>query len=132
MANYSGLILSYNTIYEVPFSFRVNTMLASLTLMKYFPDNRYFQTIDLKEGLWEIIETCEISTFNYSSATPPIKNKKLALKLLTPIYLHPKFCFSQKMKFSIKDFFSKCDQILRKMWIWSYLLKKSLMENLIF
>ena len=33
------------------------------------------------------------------------------------------------MKFSIKDFFSKCDQILR---IWSHLLKKSLTENFIF
>ena len=32
---------------------------------------------------------------------------------------------AQKMKFSIKDFFSKCDQIRRK-------LKKSLMENFIF
>ena len=29
------------------------------------------------------------------------------------------------MKFSIKDFFNKCDQILRK-------LKKSLMENFVF
>ena len=38
----------------------------------------------------------------------------------------------QKMKFSIKNFFSKCDQILRKLWIWSHLLKKSLMENIIF
>ena len=36
------------------------------------------------------------------------------------------------MKFSIKDFFSKCDQIRRKLRIWSHLLKKSLMENLIF
>ena len=36
------------------------------------------------------------------------------------------------MKFSIKDFFSKYDQIRRKLRIWSYLLKKSLMENLIF
>ena len=36
------------------------------------------------------------------------------------------------MKFFIKDFFSKCDQIQRKLWIWSHLLKKSLMENLIF
>ena len=36
------------------------------------------------------------------------------------------------MKFSIKDFFCKCDQIRRKLWIWSYLLKKSLMENFIF
>ena len=38
----------------------------------------------------------------------------------------------QKMKFSIKDFFSKCDQIGSFLRIWSYLLKKSLMENFIF
>ena len=38
---------------------------------------------------------------------------------------------AQKMKFSIKDFFSKCDQIRRKLRIWSHLLKKSLMENFI-
>ena len=36
------------------------------------------------------------------------------------------------MKFSIKDFFSKCDQIRSFPRIWSYLLKKSLMENFIF
>ena len=36
------------------------------------------------------------------------------------------------MKFSIKDFFSKCEQIRRKLRIWSHLLKKSLMENFIF
>ena len=39
---------------------------------------------------------------------------------------------AQKMKFPIKDFFSKCDQIRRKLRIWSHLLKKSLMENFIF
>ena len=39
---------------------------------------------------------------------------------------------AQRMKFSIKDFFSKCDQIDRKLQIWSHLLKKSLMENFIF
>ena len=39
---------------------------------------------------------------------------------------------AQKTKFSIKDFFSKCDQILSFLRIWSDLLKKSLMENLIF
>ena len=38
----------------------------------------------------------------------------------------------QKMKFSIKDFLSKCDQIHMKLRIWSHLLKKSLMENFIF
>ena len=36
------------------------------------------------------------------------------------------------MKFSIKDFFSKCDQIRRKLRIWLHLLKKSLMENFSF
>ena len=36
------------------------------------------------------------------------------------------------MKFSIKDFFSKWDQIRRNLRIWSHLLKKSLMENFIF
>ena len=36
------------------------------------------------------------------------------------------------MKFSIKDSFSKCDQIRRKLRMWSHLLKKSLMENFIF
>ena len=36
------------------------------------------------------------------------------------------------MKFSIKDFLSKCDQIRRKLRIWLHLLKKSLMENFSF
>ena len=40
---------------------------------------------------------------------------------------------AQKMKFSIKDFFSKYDnQICKKLRIWSHLLKKSFMENFIF
>ena len=36
------------------------------------------------------------------------------------------------MKFSIKDLFSTCDEIRRKLRIWSHLLKKSLMENFFF
>ena len=39
---------------------------------------------------------------------------------------------AQKMKLSTKDFFNKCNQIRRKLRIWSHLLKKSLMENFIF
>ena len=38
----------------------------------------------------------------------------------------------QKMKIFIKDLFSKCDQIRRKLGIWLHLLKKSLMRNFIF
>ena len=36
------------------------------------------------------------------------------------------------MKFSITHFFSKCDQIRSFLRIWSYLLKRSVMENFIF
>ena len=39
---------------------------------------------------------------------------------------------AQNMKFSIDDFFSKCDQIRSFLRIGSHLLKKSLMENFIF
>ena len=47
---------------------------------------------------------------------------------------------TQKMKFFIKDFFCKCDQIRRKLRIWSHLLMENiyltehiyLMENLFF
>ena len=35
-------------------------------------------------------------------------------------------------QFSIRDSFSKCDQIRRKMRIWSHLLKKSFLKNFIF
>ena len=39
---------------------------------------------------------------------------------------------AQKIKFTVKDFFSKCDQIRSFLQIWSHLLKKSLMVNYIF
>ena len=36
------------------------------------------------------------------------------------------------MNFSINHFFSKCDQILRFLRIWSHLLRKCLIKNFIF
>ena len=39
---------------------------------------------------------------------------------------------AQKMKFSIRAFSSKCDQIHSFLRIWSHLLKKSLMEKFVF
>ena len=38
---------------------------------------------------------------------------------------------TQKMKFSIIDFYSKFDQIIRELQIWSHFLKKALTENFI-
>ena len=39
---------------------------------------------------------------------------------------------AQKIKYSIKDSYSECDQIRSLLRIWSHLLKKSVMENFIF
>ena len=41
-------------------------------------------------------------------------------------------CQCSKMKFPIKDFFSKCDETCRKLLIWSHLLNKPLMKHFIF
>ena len=38
----------------------------------------------------------------------------------------------KKMKFSIKDFFSKCEQMFSFLRFWSHLLKKSLIEIFLF
>ena len=48
-----------------------------------------------------------------------------------PFFLPANF-IAQKVKFSIKDFFSKCYQIRRRIWIWSHLLRKILNAKLHF
>ena len=53
--------------------------------------------------------------------------RKLPFRMLTFVLIH-----CSKNEVSIKDFFSKCDQIRSFLRIWSPLLKKSLMENFIF
>ena len=75
-------------------------------------------------GLDEIIEgiSVKISTEFQFIHTDTAVIEDIVVRVLT----------AQKLKFSIKDFFSKCDKIRRKMRIWSHLLKKSLMENFIF
>ena len=62
-----------------------------------------------------------------------IADNKKPLSLLCEAGLIQEFitCTAQKVKFSITDFFSKSDQIGRKLRIWSHLLKKSVMENYI-
>ena len=63
-----------------------------------------------------------VATKNLCAFIPIIENNVIIFK----------YIIVQKMKFSIKDFYSKYDRIRRKLCIWSYLLQKSLMENFIF
>ena len=53
--------------------------------------------------------------------------------LFTNYTLKSSMCITaQKIKFSFKDFFSKCDKNRNFLRIWSHLLKTSVMENLTF
>ena len=84
------------------------------------------------------LESSELSLYAFKTVSRTIfetlwgKLKNLlGMKLKTGVL----YCFfhsAQKMKFSFKDFFSKCDQFRCFLRIWSNLLKKSLMENFIF
>ena len=98
-------------------------------LKKIFLKNWFLQTCD--QSLWNI------SVLGLKHFTYPFQNFyiNLALDAFTTHFR----CLSkiirntaQKMKFSITDFFSKCDQIRSFLRIWPYLLRKSVMENFIF
>ena len=56
----------------------------------------------------------------------------LTSNLYIKIFLYHCKLYCTKNKFSIKEFFSKCEQIRSFLRIWSHLLTKSLMENFIF
>ena len=84
------------------------------------------QQEDVEKLSWE-------ATSSYASLSSRGSSFKLKkMNLLSNKNIHGKNSTAQKMKFSIKDLFSKYDQICRKLRIWSHLLKKSLMENFIF
>ena len=84
---------------------------------------------------------CEIFKNTFSYKTPPVAASehswiRRVWLILIGFYLHffllSLLYTAHKMKFSSMDFFSKCDQICKKLHISSYLLKKSLIENFIF
>ena len=71
----------------------------------------------------DVIQACFVTKMLYK-----IKNPSIFYTIDLPLTT----ITAQKMKFSIKDFFSKCDQIRSFLPIRSHLLKKSLMKNFIF
>ena len=80
--------------------------------------NWYLDRKSLNSMYWQVTVSCTCANFSNFKR----RGKSIFLKKS----LH------KKMKLSIKDFFSKWDQIRRKLHIWSHLLKKSLRENFIF
>ena len=74
------------------------------------------------------LERCLICAWFYCSQHEKFKKHGFEIKFFYSVFANT----VQETKFSIKDFFSNCDEIRRKLPIWSHLLKKSLMENFIF
>ena len=95
----------------------VKKILPEENIMQVYTD---IQCVGHKRNLTKLLNGQDIS--NCSFCIKACKNKNFVIFSLST---------AQKMKFSMKDFFSKCDQICRKLRIWSYLLKKSLMKNFI-
>ena len=58
--------------------------------------------------------------------------KLISLKIFWCIFSFFTLHYPRKTKFSIKNFFSKCDDISKKLQSWSHLLKKSLKGDFIF
>ena len=76
----------------------------------------------------------KINSFIYVANCFPQKLVVICMRKTTNIvaFFCQKLTGSTKQKVSIKGFFSKYDQIRSFLEIWSYLLKKALMENFIF
>ena len=88
--------------------------------------------IDLKEN--QIIY--RLFTFYLRALSSLMKNSEMVQKWQTKLRLNNlmqtillRHCTVQKMKFSIKNFLSKCNQICSFLRIWSRLLKRSSMKN---
>ena len=100
-------IVRYRTIYTDVLSIEFE-----IGIFVFFPSG----IISLSEMLWTLVRN--------------IMNIGYEINLRNPLKITNHT--AQKMNFSIKDFFRKCDHVLNFLRIWLHLLKKSLMENFIF
>ena len=90
-----------------------------------------FSVLRLNTEIYRVMARIH-SNYGKIRAKTKSKSKQFSRNELSRIFYSQKFTITaQKLKFSITDFFSKCDQIHRKLRIWSHLLNKSLMENFI-
>ena len=76
------------------------------------------------------------STYLRNVTPPSIKFSPFqnSTKKVTGVQMHATILLEtlhKKMKFPILDFFSKCDKICRKLYVWSHLPRKSLMGNFV-
>ena len=76
-------------------------------------------------------ESGKAHSYNISSSVKKTEMEKMKMKRAKLTFVKVS-CSAHKMKFFVKDFFSKCWQIHRFLQIWSNLLKKSFLGNFSF
>ena len=93
--------------------------------------------LDMKTEMWKLKRTTNISKMSFSANLYMLKVNNGNIRTMCEIYSKliiktPERLFTaQKITFSIKFLFSKCDQIRRFLRIWSHLLKRSPKINFI-
>ena len=87
--------------------------------------------LDMKTEMWKLKRTTNISKMSFSANLYMLKVNNGNIRTMCEIYSKliiktPERLFTaQKITFSIKFLFSKCDQIRRFLRMWSHLLKRS-------
>ena len=115
------------TVNFTSYKFFKNTFLLKTSgrLLEVFVPSwilHWTKSVQIRSFFWSIV-SCVWTEYEKIWSR---KNFVFCHKTLTHLFT------AYKMKSTITSFFSKCDQILRKVRSWSHLLKKSLMENYIF
>ena len=106
--------------------------ISSVTRQKSESQNGYYKKtkhskFSQKQSSLQVVAI--VSKFDFRQSFR-ILNAHMSFEV-TKIFIILSFT-AQKMKFSTKNFFSKCAQIRKKLRIWLHLLNKSLMEKFIF
>ena len=104
-----------------------NTIIAILSLLPWMSFSSVLKEINNKIKRYIVFLPLYSSTGLFTT-----KNQETLFNFKGNILLERLETHHKLIKFFIKDFFSKCDQIRKKFPIWSYLLEKPLMENIIF
>ena len=79
------------------------TLIRNLAIMDFLPKKSFFKKYQMYTPMNFNTHMAKILDAKFYFFVPSSKVSSLST--------------AQKMKFSIKDFFSKCDQIRRKLWI---------------
>ena len=101
-----------------------NTIIAILSLLPWISFSSVLKEINNKIKRYIVFLPLYSSTGLFTT-----KNQETLFNFLGNILLERLETHHKLIKFSIKDFFSKCDQIRKKFPIWSHLLEKPYLKH---